>query len=738
MTPPRTTPPPRPTPPRAPRPTPSRRYERLRVPQTSPRYLPQADAPLPEPPADPAGPDAATRATRATRHLLAWLARRSTGILLAATLAATVAAVIQATVPTFLGLALDSGVGDGLSRRVWLLSLALLGLFCVYAVADTMAMYLAAHVWMRTAFDVQRLVGRHAAHVGAALPRQVSTGEVAAVVAADAESIGVFYERLPQLIGAALSFLVVAVLMLRTSVTLGLVVLVGMPLTAWITTRLVSPLQRRQGTQREAQSALTTITTDAVAGLRILRGIGGEEVFARRYRDASQELRRRGVQVAGVQSVLMSLQVLLPGLFVAVVIWASARQALAGHLSAGGLVTFYGYTAYLSWPLWVFSETVQELARARVGLRKLARVLAVAPAAGSAAEREDLDATCADPLTGTIVDETSGLVLAPGAMTAVVCADPDASAALATRLGRFDDGQGRVTLAGRPLTDMPLAQVRASVVVSGATAELFTGTLREALDARRPLGARPSSLLDLVRAEASRVGVAAADQQVHQAPAHAEGDERLLAALEVADAGDVLSSLEAGLAGMITEKGRSLSGGQRQRVALARALLTEAPTLVLVEPTSALDSHTESRVARRLHRARSGRTTVVVTESPLVLEACDAVVLLGQDGTVRTTGTHRDLLAQARRGDPDALAYRAVVARATGQEAGDPHPGGPPPGDPRDAGGTEPGDVGSARPGTPPPGAALKQAPSQPEQAPGQPEQAPGQPEQAPGREVEA
>ena len=280
MTPPRTTPPPRPTPPRAPRPTPSRRYERLRVPQTSPRYLPQADAPLPEPPADPAGPDAATRATR---HLLAWLARRSTGILLAATLAATVAAVIQATVPTFLGLALDSGVGDGLSRRVWLLSLTLLGLFCLYAVADTMAMYLAAHVWMRTAFDVQRLVGRHAAHVGAALPRQVSTGEVAAVVAADAESIGVFYERLPQLIGAALSFLVVAVLMLRTSVTLGLVVLVGMPLTAWITTRLVSPLQRRQNVQREAQSALTTITTDAVAGLRILRGIGGEEVFARRW-----------------------------------------------------------------------------------------------------------------------------------------------------------------------------------------------------------------------------------------------------------------------------------------------------------------------------------------------------------------------------------------------------------------------------------------------------------------------
>lgn len=117
---------------------------------------------------------------------------------------------------------------------------------------------------------------------------------------------------------------------------------------------------------------------------------------------------------------------------------------------------------------------------------------------------------------------------------------------------------------------------------------------------------------------------------------------------------------------MITERGRSLSGGQRQRVALARALLTEAPTLVLIEPTSALDSHTESRVARRLAAARSGRTTILVTESPLVLETCDEVVLLADDDTEAARGTHRDLLARAQAGDPAALTYRDVVAWAAG------------------------------------------------------------------------
>ncbi|MDU0348271.1 ABC transporter ATP-binding protein, partial [Actinomyces sp. MRS3W] len=389
------------------------------------------------------------------------------------------------------------------------------------------------------------------------------------------------------------------------------------------------------------------------------------DIFARRYREASQELRRRGVAVAGAQSVLMSLQVLLPGLFVAVVVWAAARMAITGTITAGELVTFYGYTAYLSWPLMVFSHAVQEYTRAMVGARRLARLLRVQPATGTIGERLALDPTRPAPADGDVVDTASGVTFAAGRMTALVAADPDQSAALATRLGRFDDAAPTVTLAGRPLADMPLEEVRASIVVSGAVAQLFTGTLREALDVRAGQAPEPVDVATLVTAERERVGVADVDQNVHTVVERADGDERLLAVLEVADAHDVLSSLELGLAGMITEKGRSLSGGQRQRVALARALLTQAPTLVLVEPTSALDSHTESRVARRVRDARAGRTTIVTTASPLVLEVCDEVVFLDADSRERLRASHRELLARARAGDPDAVAYRAVVARAT-------------------------------------------------------------------------
>ena len=134
----------------------------------------------------------------------------------------------------------------------------------------------------------------------------------------------------------------------------------------------------------------------------------------------------------------------------------------------------------------------------------------------------------------------------------------------------------------------------------------------------------------------------------------------MLRALEAASAVDVLDALPDGLDGTVEERGRSYSGGQRQRIALARALLTEAPVLVLVEPTSAVDAHTEARIAERLTDHRRGRTTVVTTVSPLLLGQADEVVLL-EDGLVAARGTHRDLLQHA--------GYRHVVLRTEEDDA---------------------------------------------------------------------
>jgi ABC-type multidrug transport system fused ATPase/permease subunit len=126
--------------------------------------------------------------------------------------------------------------------------------------------------------------------------------------------------------------------------------------------------------------------------------------------------------------------------------------------------------------------------------------------------------------------------------------------------------------------------------------------------------------------------------------------------LRAASAEDILDSLEGeGMAAEVVEKGRTLSGGQRQRMALARTLFVDAPILVLDDPTSAVDSHTESRIATRLKELRLGKTTVIVTSSPLILDLTDRVALL-ISGRVVSVGIHQELLISNQ-------AYRELVVR---------------------------------------------------------------------------
>ena len=125
--------------------------------------------------------------------------------------------------------------------------------------------------------------------------------------------------------------------------------------------------------------------------------------------------------------------------------------------------------------------------------------------------------------------------------------------------------------------------------------------------------------------------------------------------METASADDILDPLPEGLETIVAERGRTFSGGQRQRLVLVRALTTDPEILVLVEPTSAVDAHTEARIATRLRTHRAGRTTVVTSSSPLMLDAVDEVALL-VDGRIVATGSHAELLESS----PE---YRYVVTR---------------------------------------------------------------------------
>jgi ABC-type multidrug transport system fused ATPase/permease subunit len=550
------------------------------------------------PAGDPGVPD-----TRSPARLLVWVGRQQVGTLLLGVFFGIVWMVSQALMPFTIGRAIQDGIVDGDNRALTLWTLVLLVLGVTQAAAGIMRHRFAVLNWLQASFRMAQVVSHHAARTGPAVRGRLSTGEVVATVSNDAMRAGGAFDITARLSGALVSYVVVAAILLSSSVVLGVLVLVGVPILVLLLGLVIKPLQARQGEQREEVGRLTALGADTAAGLRVLRGIGGEHAFFTRYRQRSQAVRHTGVRVALPQSTLDAAQVFVPGVFIVLVTWLGARFAVSGKIDPGELVAFYGYAAFLVIPLRTAAEAVDKVTRAHVGARRMLDVLDV--------ERHvaEPDSPVTEPPRAVALrDAASGLVVEPGLVTCIVSSTPDEAAAVADRLGRFGDDDG-VFLGDVRLSELPISAVRRRIVVSEADPVLFSGTLRSELD---PWG-------------------------------RAAGDDEILGAISVASAEDVLQALPDGLDAPVDERGRSFSGGQRQRLVLARALLSDAEVLVLVEPTSAVDAHTEARIASRLREARAGLTTVVVTTSPLMLDYADRVVLV-EGGRVVAEGRHRELL----------------------------------------------------------------------------------------------
>lgn len=602
--------------------------------------------------------------TRTPVKFLGWLLWQQAPLLLASSLVSVVEWLPGSVGPYVIGRIVDDGIRARDLGQVGWLSLIMLGLVIAGVAAGVLGHTLVVRGWLVGMYGPMKLVNRKAAQLGHVLPQRTPTGEVLSVSASDSDQFGAITEVISRAVGAFIAYLVIAGLVLSTSTKLGIAVLIMAPLIALLARPLLIPLQGKEEAERSRSSELTSLATDIVAGLRILRGIGGERTFARNYVAQSQRTRQAGVAASIWQGLVDSISVLFSGLFLVILTWLGAREVAAGALSIGELISFFGYAVFMVWPIQTFFDLAQKWVRAMVAARKTIAVLGQQPPWLPVA-------SAGLPQGAALHDERSGFTAEPGQLTIVVSAVPDDTAALADRLGRYLPGdhepvaldvdaavRGRaarrerarqqaerariaardralaerlwgVRLGGVDLAAVPIGTVRRQILVADSSSQVFAGTLQNAVD---PHGR-------LSREEAEQV-------------------------LHTAAAEDVFESLPGGWQGVIDERGRGLSGGQRQRLVLARALAVDPEVLILVEPTSAVDAHTEAEIAGRLARHRAGRTTVVTTVSPLLLHHADRVAFLAGDRVV-AVGTHDELVRTCR-------PYRRVVARDFDHEEADP------------------------------------------------------------------
>ena len=372
---------------------------------------------------------------------------------------------------------------------------------------------------------------------------------------------------------------------------------------------------------QDDQGDMTTLIEESLTGIRIIKAFGRGRFMGERFGGSADVLHASNMEAVKLRAFFWSALRLLPDLNILAVLGFGANAVITGSMSPGDLAAFIAYLQMMAWPIRSVGWILANGEEARTGAERIFEVLDTPPAiadrpgATRLAECEGRIAftgvSFTYPGTSTPILRDVNLRIEPGETLALVGATGSGKTSLAMLVPRIEDASaGSVTIDGIDVRDITLSSLRSHIGVAFEDATLFSMSVRENL-----LLGDPNAT-----------------------------DEQMRGALETANASFVYD-LPWGLDTRIGEQGYSLSGGQRQRLALARAVLREPQILVLDDPLSAVDVHTEALIEAALAKVLQGRTALLVVHRPSTLALADRVALI-HDGTIADTGTHAELMAR--------------------------------------------------------------------------------------------
>ncbi|WP_394618761.1 ABC transporter ATP-binding protein [Lentzea sp. JNUCC 0626] len=503
-----------------------------------------------------------------------------------ATLAAIVWQVGEAAVPVVMGLAIDRALATGNAGQLVLWLGVLVALYLVLTVAAKFAVQLTAYAIQSLQHRLRTTLSTRVLHPvggGAHAP----DGGVVSVMTNDVARLanGVQLSIMP--IARIMTIGFIAVSLLGTHWVLGLAVLIGAPVAVWLMGVLSERLSRDTREYQGLLAGTVGLATDVVAGYRVVKGMRAEAEATRRYREASQGTLVGAKRNAGVLGRFLMGSGVVTGTFVAAVMGLAGWFAVDGQLTVGQLIAAVGLAqALLPQIQSIANDSIPNLAGSRASS---ARILdALQTDATATPEPDDAARPVVGPLPVLEVSTPGGTIrVEPGELVGVRIDDLSAARVAEALLDPRDPGsEVEVRLDGIAARELTAPEYRSRVTFTPHRVMLFSGTIRDNLTAT------------------------------------AASPELVTAAAEAAACGDFAADLDH----PVGEDGNSFSGGQLQRLALARALASDAPVLVLHDPTTAVDPVTEHTIARRLRDVRAGHSTLLITSSPALLGSCDRVV----------------------------------------------------------------------------------------------------------------
>nr|WP_230415157.1 ABC transporter ATP-binding protein [Micromonospora tarapacensis] len=459
-------------------------------------------------------------------------------------------------------------------------------------------------------------------------------------------SFGLFF-----LILNVVTYLAVVVLLIRLHPALGLLVAASAAPLFLIARRFGRHYHAASRRMQDQQGDVATLIEETAQGLRTMKAYGRGPQMISRFAAGTRALHDTGVGKGRLLARTSALLDLVPNLTLGIVLVAGTAAVAGGRLTVGQLVAFASLQLMLIWPVQSLGWIIANGQEAATAADRIQEVLDTAPAIVDAPVAVALARSTVRgrlrfeavsfryPGAAAPVLRGIDLTVEPGETLAVVGATGSGKSTLLSLVPRLHDVEaGRITLDGHDLRDLRLASLRRLVGMAFEEPTLFSMSVWENLTLGRPDAA----------------------------------DDEVRAALALAQA-EFAYDLPWGLRTRLGEQGLSLSGGQRQRLALARAVLVRPAVLVLDDPLSALDVHTEALVESALRRVLRNTTALLVVHRPSTIALADRVALL-EHGRITAVGRHAELLATVP-------AYRAVLSAGPGGPAGPPRTAaGPAPG----------------------------------------------------------
>ena len=569
------------------------------------------------------------------RRLLGFLRPYRRGV--AASFALAIAAMgTGVLIPFLIGRTVDDIREGGASLTP--LALAIVGAATLRLAFTVVRRLVAGRVSLGVEVNLRNLMYSHLQSLELAFFDSQQTGQLVSRGTVDLQAVRFFLGYgLIFLVQSSVTILIAAGVMIAVNPFLAAVALAPMPFVVWVASRYG---RRNRPALQEVQQRIAELTADAeenVSGVRVVKAFAQEERQLRRFNRAVARVFEQSMVSTRLRAFYNPLIGFLPQLGLAAILIVGGRQAIAGAISPGEFVAFYGYVLMLTSPVRSLGTSLGMAQRAVAAGGRVFEILDRRPALSAppgapplpqGGGRLEVRGVTFGYGDGEPVLRDLDLEVAAGRTLALVGATGSGKTTLVSLIPRlYDVHAGAVLVDGADVRDVDLASLRHEIAIVSDDAFLFSASLRDNIAYANP---------------------GASDAQI--------GDAARRAELDV-----FVEKLPDGYDTMVGERGLTLSGGQRQRVAIARALLAQPRILILDDATSSVDATTEVRIRRALAEAMEGRTTIVIAHRLSTLALADEIAVL-EGGRMVARGTHGELIERsglyreiAERGLPDRV-----------------------------------------------------------------------------------